>query len=93
MVEWGSAVSYRSGEWWRRPVKMAQYFSTHQNNNTIMKEDHLHPAYALLPYNPYISSMEEAEHCESEAEYLQAVRFQQGVQGDRVRRDQGRAGR
>ena len=45
---------------------MAQYFSTHQNNNTIMKEDHLHPAYALLPYNPYISSMEEAEHCARE---------------------------
>ena len=70
---------------------MAQYFSTHQNTNTIMKEDHLHPAYALLPYNPYISSMEEAEHCESEAEYLQAIRLQQGVQGSRVGRDQGRA--
>ena len=86
-------VSSRSGEGRRRPAKMAQYFSTHQNTNTIMKEDHLHPAYALLPYNPYISSMEEAEHCESEAEYLQAIRFQQGVQGDRVRRDQGRAGK
>jgi hypothetical protein len=82
-VEWSSAVSYRSGEWWRRPSKMAQYFSAHQNNNTN----------ALLPYNPYISTMEKAEHCESKAEYLQAVRFQQGVQGDRVRRDQGRAGK
>ena len=76
---------------------MAQYFTTHHknnnNNNNIMKEDHLHPAYTLLPYNHYISTMEEAEHCESEAEYLQALRFQQGVQGDRVRRDQARAGK
>ena len=69
---------------------MAQYFSTHQNTNTSMKEDHLHPAYALLPYNPYISSMEDAEHCESEAEYLHAVRCQQGGQGGREHRRAGK---
>ena len=70
---------------------MAQYFTTHQNNNTTMKEDHLHPAYTLLPYNPYISSMEDAEQGESEADYLHAVRFQQGVQPGRG--DQRRAGK
>eukprot|EP00092_Neocalanus_flemingeri_P104948 GFUD01134467.1.p1 GENE.GFUD01134467.1~~GFUD01134467.1.p1 ORF type:complete len:188 (+),score=53.37 GFUD01134467.1:63-566(+) len=48
-----------------------------------MKEDHLHPAYTLLPYNHYISSTEEAEHCESEADYLHAVRLQQEAQSGR----------
>ena len=84
-------VSYRSGEGKRRLVKMAQYYSTHQNNNTNMKEDHLHPAYTLLSYNPYISSMDETEHNESEAEYLHAARFQQSSQG--VRGQHRRAGK
>ena len=34
---------------------LAQYYPTHQNNNntTAMKEDSLHTAYSILPYNHY----------------------------------------
>ena len=34
---------------------LALYYPTHQNNNntTAMKEDSLHTAYSILPYNHY----------------------------------------
>ena len=68
---------------WR--LEMAQYYTTHHNNNNLMKGELACHPYSLLPYSPYIPM--EDEHCETETEYLQAVRFQQGAPGVTRRED------
>ena len=68
---------------------MAQYYTAHHNNNNLMKGELACHPYSLLPYSPYIP-MEE-DHCEAEAEYLQAVRFQQ--EAGASRRDERRPGK